>query len=265
VSVSVPGAPFKPELPPLGDRFFEPFWATCVELGLVLSIHAGHGRLQGHSRAMRREDKALFAPDFTARRAMWQLMLGGVFDRYPTLTVALTETRADWVPETLKLLDQWLAGEAAHMELKPSEYWQRNCMAGVSSIHRSEVELRYEIGVERMMFGTDFPHIESTWPNTGEWIFDALGQIPDDETRQILGGNAIRCYGLDRSQLEPIAARLTGVTDDLLTGESVPPALIDTFQERAAYLRPAETVQAESLRQVVEEDLGARRAAAPVR
>jgi predicted TIM-barrel fold metal-dependent hydrolase len=265
VSVSVPGATGDPGLPSLGDRFFEPFWAACVELGLVLSIHAGHGRLQGHSRAMRREDKALFAPDFTARRAMWQLMLGGVLDRYPTLTVALTETRADWVPETLKLLDHWLPGDAASMELKPSEYWQRNCMAGVSSIHRSEVELRYEIGVERMMFGTDFPHIESTWPNTGDWIFDALGQVPADEARQILGGNAIRCYGLDRAVLEPIAARLVGVTDHLLTGDPVPPALIETFQERAAYLRPAETVEAESLRRVVDEDLAAWRGVAPVR
>ncbi|MCA1481000.1 amidohydrolase family protein, partial [Bradyrhizobium sp. NBAIM08] len=103
-----------------------------------------------------------------SRRPMWQLMLGGVFDRHPSLRLMLTEIRIDWIPETLAHLDQLFESHRASIpaQRRPSEYWSTNCLAGASFIHKAEVGIREEVGVETILFGRDFPHPESTWPHT---------------------------------------------------------------------------------------------------
>jgi hypothetical protein len=72
---------------------------------------------------------------------MWQLMLGGVFDRYPNLKLLLTEVRVDWIPAILRHLD--VIYEKNRNDLpakrKPSEYWHSSCVAGASFVHRAEV------------------------------------------------------------------------------------------------------------------------------
>ena len=68
-----------------------------------------------------------------------------------------------------------------------------------------EVRARHEIGIDKLMFGTDYPHMEGTWPNTQDWIRTTLGAIPETEARMILGENAIEFYGLDRELLERTA------------------------------------------------------------
>jgi predicted TIM-barrel fold metal-dependent hydrolase len=98
---------------------------------------------------------------------------------------------------------------------KPSEYWKRQCYVGASSVSRAETDMRYEIGVENMMFGSDYPHVEGTWPRTYDWVRATLGGIPADEQRLILGGNAARLYGFDLDQLDPIAQRVGIPVPDL--------------------------------------------------
>ena len=76
-----------------------------------------------------------------SRRPMWQLMLGGVFDRHPDLKVMLTEIRIDWIPATLEHLDTVYDQHrsAIPARRKPSEYWPTNFLAGASFIHKAEV------------------------------------------------------------------------------------------------------------------------------
>ena len=91
-----------------------------------------------------------FFADLRHRRAMWQLMLGGVFDRHPGLKLMMTEVRADGIPATLTHLDRaydWHRDDVPSRR-RPSEWWASNCLAGVSFMHRSEVAMRDEIGVE---------------------------------------------------------------------------------------------------------------------
>jgi predicted TIM-barrel fold metal-dependent hydrolase len=268
-----PGYMRTDDLPPLYDPYWEPFWSTCEETGTAIVVHAGYGWEQGlvfpelqhivdtvAAAAGSRERDALlahakeaveqrsfeffreFSNSLRQRRPLWQLAFGGVFDRHPNLKLLLTEIRADWIPATLAHLDA--AYDAHRAELpakrKPSEYWASNCLAGASFIHKAEVEMRHEIGVETIAFGRDFPHPEGTWPNTKDWLHDAFAGVPDDELRLMLGENLIRFLDLDRDRLVEIARRIGPTAEELRSRPQVRADLIDSFANRGGYLKPAE-------------------------
>jgi hypothetical protein len=113
-------------------------------------------------------------------------------------------------------------------------------MAGASFIHKAEVEMRHEIGIETVLFGRDFPHPESTWPHTRDWLRDAFCDVPDDELRLMLGENAIRFLDLDRERLADIAKRIGPTIQEIHAGGEVRPELIENFAMRGGYLKPAE-------------------------
>jgi predicted TIM-barrel fold metal-dependent hydrolase len=250
---------------PLFDAYWEPVWNLCEERGLPLFVHAGFGQAQGGffpeiARIKHEVDDAggndadlvtrlrdeVFVGDFFAdvspRRPMWQLMFGGVFDRHPDLKLVMTEVRADWLPATLRYLDEIYLRNRADLPAKrmPSEYWHSNCIVSLSFPHRAETAMRYEMGIETVTFGRDFPHNESTWPNTKAWLHDVFGDVPENELRLILGENAVRALGLDRERLVEIAARIGPTVDEVIGGPAVDAALIDHFDRRGGYLKPPE-------------------------
>jgi predicted TIM-barrel fold metal-dependent hydrolase len=142
----VPGYWARPDLPLPYDPYFEPYWSCCEDLGLPVAIHAGYGQaqceflhkvedLQRDMEAAGRTDllseiinnaPRFFSKDLRPRQAMWQLMLGGVFDRHPKLKLVMAEVRGDWLPETLQHLDAAYERHRADLPAKrrPSEYWQ---------------------------------------------------------------------------------------------------------------------------------------------
>ncbi len=145
-------------------------------------------------------------------------MYGGVFDRHPELRVMMTEVRADWVPEVLAHLD---AAYDAHRDSlpakrRPSEYWHSNCMAGLSFMHRVEVEMRDEIGLETIAFGRDYPHTESTWPNTKVYLQHLLAGVPEADARLVMGENLARFLKLDRAALQPVVDKIGFEVSDIL-------------------------------------------------
>jgi predicted TIM-barrel fold metal-dependent hydrolase len=283
VAVSPPLNTGDASLPPLTDPYYEPFWAACDDLGLVLTVHAGWGHVQGrfwefaaqfealvvgkeghaegsHEAMMEALNSAEDSPlalDMGPRRVMWQLMLGGVFDRHPGIRLALTEVRADWIPPTLAALDARFAAGDTTLNMTPSEYWRQHCYATPSAVHHSEMEMRHEIGVDRMLFGVDFPHPESTWPNTRDWIRATFSDVPEDEARLILGENAIRCYGLDRALLAGVAERIGPEPRDVLGAFDVDARRLEHFDQRAGLNRPAETVDPEAVTSLFDEDVRA--------
>jgi hypothetical protein len=189
-----------------------------------------------------------FYPDTIPQKALWNLMVGGVFDRYPNLMLAFTEVRCDWVPATLKYFDKRFEDGDTPLTRRPSEYWQQNCMTGASSIKRSEVRLRHQVGVDKMMFGRDYPHREGTWPNTWDWLRDALADVPEDEARLMLGENAVSFYKLDRPALVEIAEKIGPLPSEVLGGgHEVNPAVVTNFNLRAGYDRSYEDVDLDVL------------------
>jgi predicted TIM-barrel fold metal-dependent hydrolase len=266
VASYAPGFCGVPGLPPLHAEVWDPVWATYADRGLVPVIHGGYGLDQGLAfqsidESFRRVDaiggsehdlvreltsglfNEGFFNDLRCRQAMWHLMLGGVFDRHPDLKLMLTEVRADWIPATLSHLDDVF--EANRRDLpalrRPSEYWQERCLAGVSFMHEAEVEIRHDIGLDQLAFGRDYPHIEGTWPNTGDFWKLIFEDVPEADLRKVLGENAVRFFGLDPEPLDRIAARIGPSYDDIAHPDlHVAPALVEHLAGRCGVLKPAE-------------------------
>ncbi|MCB1026261.1 MAG: amidohydrolase family protein, partial [Microthrixaceae bacterium] len=135
-----------------------------------------------------------------------------------------TEQGTAWLPEEITRLDYYhlrLGGSGAasgsqearfgealgRLSLKPSEYWARQCQLGSSFIRRAEVPLREAVGIERIMWGSDFPHLEGCWPYSTQHLRLAFHDVPEHEVRAMVGGNAARVYGFDLDALAPLAAR----------------------------------------------------------
>ena len=273
-----PGYFYRGDLPPLHDPYFDPFWTRLTDLKLPAVIHAGYGQkqceflnaidgLRQNMEAEGRDDllaeiinnaDRFFSKDLRPRRAMWQLMLGGVFDRHPELKLLMTEVRGDWLPDTLGHLDAAFDQHRGDLpaKRKPSEVWQEHCLVSLSFVHKAEVEMRHEIGVQTIFFGRDYPHAEGTWPNTADWLSDAFAGVPDDELRLMLGENAIRVLGLDRARLAAVAERVGPTVADI-TGRSpdLGQTLLANWDARGGYLKPREAADPDAIDSLLTEDI----------
>jgi hypothetical protein len=97
---------------------------------------------------------------------------------------------------------------AGKVEQLPSSIIDRNVFTGLANVKRRELGMRYEIGIDNMLWGTDFPHPEGTWPKTFEALKATFHDIPVHETRRMLGESAANVFGFDLDALAPIAAEI---------------------------------------------------------
>src|SRR5215213_767059 len=145
-------------MPPLypGSKFFfdpalDPIWAACVETGMPLSQHGGTGAPDYQPLGMAAFMVLAAEHSFFSGRSLWQLILGGVFDRFPALKIAFVETETWWIAPMMDLLDQrervmddWTEFAQTLREAKPysrlpSQYWLTNCYAGISPFHPAQI------------------------------------------------------------------------------------------------------------------------------
>jgi predicted TIM-barrel fold metal-dependent hydrolase len=92
--------------------------------------------------------------------------------------------------------------------MKPSEYFARNVMIGASCMPRREAELRHEIGLGNIAWGSDYPHPEGSWPHTADQMKDTFMDLPEKDIARMLGQNAVDFWGFDAEKLAPIVARI---------------------------------------------------------
>ncbi|MFT5444065.1 MAG: putative TIM-barrel fold metal-dependent hydrolase, partial [Myxococcota bacterium] len=88
------------------------------------------------------------------------------------------------------------------------DYFRRNVKIGASCMPRREAELRHDIGVSQLMWGTDYPHPEGSWPYTKDQQHDTFRGLPEAEIAAMIGGNAAEFYNLDVEKLAPLVARI---------------------------------------------------------
>jgi predicted TIM-barrel fold metal-dependent hydrolase len=157
-----------------------------------------------------------------AHRALWHLIFSGVLDQHPELTVVFTEQGAGWIPATLDSLDvaagryarpgsaiaRFAGPTAGSLSLRPSQYWTRQCYVGASFMRPVECAERHAIGVEKIMWGSDYPHYEGTAPYTREALRHTFSGVPAAEVAAMLGGNAAVVYGFDVAALAPLTDRI---------------------------------------------------------
>ncbi len=205
---------------------YEPLWQACADNEVVINFHSGATPRKDHfgdwpapGAEKLTGDMGVYLTEVTwfVARPLTYLIWGGVFERHPTLKVAITEGTCSWAPELLKLMnlrydhgmeDQKLGDYRSHLSMRPSEYFERNVALGASCVRRSEVEKRHEIGVGTIMWGTDYPHPEGSWPHSQDEVREVFTGLPEDEIAMMLGENAARFYGFDTEKLAPIVARI---------------------------------------------------------
>lgn len=225
------------EFEPYHHFRYDPFWQACEDLGIIVNFHSGAAPTHEFFGKNFPEESPESYPGamgiyvsevfFWTYRPLTFLIWGGVFERFPKLKVAVTETGTSWMlPPYLKLLDHnyndvhfsaKLGDFRSHLSMAPTDYFKRNVGMGASCIPRGDVELRHQLGIDQIMWGSDYPHPEGAWPHTREQLKAAFGGFPEDEVAKMLGENAIRFYGFDREKLLPIAERIGPTKAELLS------------------------------------------------
>ena len=197
------------------------FWAAAVDMKMPLTVHVAFN--QTGKRASQptfrypNEDPEIMAKvrrpllewitNFGLRPAVsvTQMVLSGVFDRFPSLQIYFAETRLGWVPFWLEHADLWYDRHLGWAEellgfqplkRKPSEYVNEHVSFSVQYEHVA-VELRHHVGINHIMFATDFPHIECEYPNTMPLVEGIYANVPGNEAYRILAGNVIDYFGLN--------------------------------------------------------------------
>jgi len=203
---------------------YDAVWAVCQELDLPVHCHSGPAPHEDYGEVPGWMVVYGYETIFFTGRPLWFMLLTGVFERFPRLRMAVTEAGSFWVPDMLWRMDMMvsrehgmrkLVGTRDVLTLLPSEYFDRNCAVGSSNTRRREIGRRYEIGVENLMWGNDFPHPEGTWPYTRDFLKDRFWDVPPDETAKMLGENQAEFYGFDLEALQPIAERIGPTPEDL--------------------------------------------------
>ncbi|MFD0311717.1 amidohydrolase family protein [Streptomyces sp. NPDC127119] len=236
----LPGTPPGSGLPELYSAAYDPIWAVCEELDVPVNHHAGSASPPlGEEPAAR----AVFMVETTwfSHRALWHLIFGGAFRRHPGLKLVLTEQGSGWIPGVLDMLDYYHgrlvaaatkaataeskfgAGLAASMGRGPSQVWRDNCFVGASFMRPHEVPLRDRIGLDKIMWGSDYPHDEGTYPYSREGLRIAYAGLPREEITAMAGGNAARVYGFDLALLDPLAAKIGPTAEEIAQPLDDPP------------------------------------------
>jgi len=199
-AVSFPEFPAQLGLPSIFSGKWDPFFAACAETQTVVCLHTGASAWA----PLPSPDPpfellpTLFPVNALVAAAEW--LWSGVALRFPTLSVALSEGGIGWVPMLMDRVDYVLKHSASGSDsnawpsdLLPSEVLGRNfwfCTIDDPSV----IEIRSRIGIDHIMLESDYPHADSTWPDTQTVMGDTLGHLPDDELRAIAAGNASRLF-----------------------------------------------------------------------
>ena len=147
--------------------------------------------------------------DMYAHRPFSALVWSGALERHPGLKLVFTETGCSWILETLRLLEFKSADPifkyfSKDLSLTPTGYFERQCFIGASFMPAHEGKDRYKIGLDKLMWGSDYPHLEGTWPFTMDSLHATFGDYPEEEITALLGGNASKVYGFDIEKLRRI-------------------------------------------------------------
>ena len=188
---------------------YEPFWAAAQSLGMPLSLHTAtkrQGKIRGAGTKTLRDASSRATKAFYPALSMCDMIFSGVFERYPRLTVAIVEFELSWAPHLLDTMNYTYRErheEAIYRfkgDVRPSDFFHRNVVLSFQE-DAVGIRLRDMIGVDNMMWGSDYPHSESTFPRSRQILAEILADVPPAEQAKIVGVNTARVYGFDVARL----------------------------------------------------------------
>jgi predicted TIM-barrel fold metal-dependent hydrolase len=207
---------------------YDRLWAVCQELEVPINCHGGTGA-PSYERTSSSALMMIAEVPFYGRRPLIFMILSGALERFPDLKVVITEQGCGWVPDLMDHLDMILTnvrerGAIGELRFKPdtilprsaTEYLNRNVWFGVSFPSAQDLAITKEIiGLDRLMWGSDFPHDEGTYPFTTLALRQVFHDWSEADIRKVLAGNAAEVYGFDLAALGARAAELGPLVNDV--------------------------------------------------
>ena len=188
---------------------YEPLWAAAAGLNMPLSLHTATRRVLSNTALVERtvHDASRRATKvFLPAISMCDMIFSGVFERYPDLRLAIVEFELSWVPYVLTNMDYTYRErhEEAQYRFKgdtlPSDFFARNVFLSFQEDDIG-IRLRDRIGVDCMMWGSDYPHSESTFPRSRQVLDEILQGVQEEERAKIVCHNTARLYGFDLERI----------------------------------------------------------------
>jgi predicted TIM-barrel fold metal-dependent hydrolase len=189
-------------LPSIHSGYWDPFFAACEQTETVVCMHIGSS-----SKMPATSPDAPPAVQATlsfgnAMSSLTDFLFSGVLVRHPGLRLAYSEGQIGWIPYILERADDvWIehrawGGVREIVPEPPSTYYYRQ-VYGCFFRDRHGIDSLDKVGVDNTTFETDYPHTDSTWPNTKQVAIELMGHLPEDVIYKLTRGNAIRMLGLD--------------------------------------------------------------------
>jgi predicted TIM-barrel fold metal-dependent hydrolase len=191
------------DMEPMWHPVWEPLWQAVNEVDLPLHFHT----FPSVPRDKMDQQKGLIrrAAFFTSVAGFQMNLINivaavigsAVLERYPNIRLSFGESGIGWLPYALDRMDfEWEDRfRDLGLKMKPSDYWRRQCKA-TFQFDRIGTKLIDDIGVETLMWGSDYPHPDGVWPESSKYIAEQFGHLPPDVVHKITCENAGRFYGL---------------------------------------------------------------------
>jgi uncharacterized protein len=190
---------------PVWHRDWDPLWEIAQDLALPISFHASkrsslpqnladlHRRSSGDSLV---ESAAMMSLlQFEGSADYFSIIFGGALDRFPRLALVMGESGIGWIPSLLERMDFQYDNEFRELDLAlcPSEYWSRQIYA---TFQWDRVGLRNIdlLGSDHVMYASDYPHPDGTWPDSRQIVELHMGHLDDASRANVLHDNAARLY-----------------------------------------------------------------------
>ncbi len=188
---------------PYRDGYYDAFWAAATEMKMPVTVHIVTGSVRDpftyHGVDERGEVPKSFIDLFGEAAPVLanEFIFGGIFDRFPDLRIFLSEYDASWLPILKYRVEriQKFPG-LKPLKKKASAYIDDNIVVGIINDPLAQ-KLRHEIGVDRILWGSDFPHPPCPYPRTHEKIEEIMGSLSPEERRKMTFDNARRLYAID--------------------------------------------------------------------
>jgi predicted TIM-barrel fold metal-dependent hydrolase len=202
--VQVDAFPDNVGAPHYSDPVWEAFWGEVAAARVPLSFHIQGPRSMQLARLFDptpgvREAFISLAP-LGVSELIAQLIFCGICQRHPDFRFVVVETGIGWVPYFLDRMDAtftkhrfWTHSVITEL---PSFYWRRQGHATFIE-DRPGIRLRHDAGLDNILWSSDYPHSDSTWPRSREVIGEHFADVPEPERRQVVYGNAARLYRID--------------------------------------------------------------------